>query len=95
MSRHVELSKLKASESAQKQRREREQRQAEKDRILDEMAGLKGKALVSGVLEALKPNGDRSRTTAARPRVKVGCDPSLEGLMPGLGAAEWPEGGAG
>ena len=27
-----------------------------------------------GDAEALKPNGDRSRTSAARPRVKVGTD---------------------
>lgn len=44
-------------EAFQQQKAEREARQAEKDRILDEMA--------------LKPNGDRSRTSAARPRVKV------------------------
>jgi len=44
-------------EAFQQQRAEREARQAEKDRILDEMA--------------LKPNGDRSRTSVARPRVKV------------------------
>lgn len=44
-------------EAFQQQRAEREARQAEKDRILDEMA--------------LKPNGDRTRTTTARPRVKI------------------------
>lgn len=44
-------------EAFQQQKAEREARQAEKDRILEEMA--------------LKPNGDRSRTSAARPRVKV------------------------
>lgn len=44
-------------EAFQSQRAEREARQAEKDRILDEMA--------------LKPNGDRTRTSAAKPRVKV------------------------
>ncbi|CAE7738944.1 Rpap3 [Symbiodinium sp. CCMP2592] len=44
-------------EALQSQRAEREARQAEKDRILDEMA--------------LKPNGDRTRTSAAKPRVKV------------------------
>ncbi|CAJ1381444.1 unnamed protein product [Effrenium voratum] len=44
-------------EAFQKQRTEREMRQADQDRILDEMA--------------LKPDGDRSRTSAAKPRVKV------------------------
>jgi len=44
-------------EALQSQRAESEARQAEKDRILDEMA--------------LKPNGDRTRTSAAKPRVKV------------------------
>lgn len=44
-------------EAFQQQSAERAARQAEKDRILDEMA--------------LKPNGDRSRTSTARPRVKV------------------------
>ncbi|CAE7633560.1 RPAP3, partial [Symbiodinium pilosum] len=41
----------------QTQRAEKEARQAEKDRILDEMA--------------LQPNGDRTRTSTAKPRVKV------------------------
>ncbi|CAE7751863.1 TTL1 [Symbiodinium sp. CCMP2456] len=44
-------------EAFQSQRAEMDARQAEKDRILDEMA--------------LKPNGDRTRTSAAKPRVKV------------------------
>eukprot|EP00408_Alexandrium_pacificum_P069156 CAMPEP_0171160138 /NCGR_PEP_ID=MMETSP0790-20130122/3400_1 /TAXON_ID=2925 /ORGANISM="Alexandrium catenella, Strain OF101" /LENGTH=634 /DNA_ID=CAMNT_0011624657 /DNA_START=66 /DNA_END=1967 /DNA_ORIENTATION=- len=44
-------------EAFEQQRTEREERQAAKDRILDEMA--------------LKPDGDRRRTSNARPRVKI------------------------
>lgn len=50
------------------QRAEREERQAQKDRILDEMA--------------LKGDGDRSRTSTAKPRVKISVRRSGRKIAP-------------
>lgn len=62
-----ELEKLDES-AMEQQRREREQRQAAKDKILDEMA--------------VRPDGDRTRTSKARPRVKVAVRASGRRVAP-------------
>lgn len=63
----AEVEKLE-EETMQQQRAEREKRTAEKDRILDDMA--------------LKGDGDRSRTSTAKPRVKISVRRSGRKIAP-------------